>query len=96
MPDRTRGRVAPFGSGAAGGVRASVPRAVPVREDGVRRGVQDLGGRAVTAVFAGGTVGAPGRRRCGRTRTPAWMIALALVALVAVGFGRRAAFPTGR
>ncbi|MFG2592227.1 MFS transporter [Streptomyces sp. NPDC048438] len=48
------------------------------------------------AIFAGGAVGALVVDGVGARALPAWMIALALVALVAVGFGRRAAFPTGR
>ncbi|MEU9063881.1 MFS transporter [Streptomyces sp. NPDC048430] len=48
------------------------------------------------AIFAGGAVGALVVDGVGARTLPAWMTALALVALVAVGFGRRAAFPTGR
>ncbi|MEV7477660.1 MFS transporter [Streptomyces halstedii] len=48
------------------------------------------------AIFAGGAAGAVVVDGVGAPALPAGMVALALVALVTVGFGRRAAFPTGR
>ncbi|MFI9493878.1 MULTISPECIES: MFS transporter [Streptomyces] len=48
------------------------------------------------AIFAGGAAGAVVVDGVGAPALPAGMIALALVALVTVGFGRRAAFPAGR
>ncbi|MFG2539516.1 MFS transporter [Streptomyces sp. NPDC048511] len=48
------------------------------------------------AIFAGGAAGAVVVDGVGAAALPAGMIALALVALVTVGFGRRAAFPAGR
>ncbi|MYY16360.1 MFS transporter [Streptomyces sp. SID4912] len=47
------------------------------------------------AIFAGGAAGAVVVDGVGAPALPAGMVALALVALVTVGFGRRAAFPTG-
>ncbi|MFH9488284.1 MFS transporter [Streptomyces halstedii] len=48
------------------------------------------------AIFAGGAAGAVVVDGVGAPALPAGMVALALVALVTVGFGRRAAFPAGR
>ncbi|MFE4689885.1 MFS transporter [Streptomyces sp. NPDC056749] len=48
------------------------------------------------AIFAGGAVGAVLVDGVGARVLPAGMIALAVVAITTVGFGRRAAFPTGR
>ncbi|WP_257138434.1 hypothetical protein [Streptomyces sp. rh34] len=48
------------------------------------------------AIFAGGAAGALVVDGVGAPALPAGMIALSLVALVSVGFGRRAAFPAGR
>ncbi|WP_328752942.1 MFS transporter [Streptomyces sp. NBC_00285] len=48
------------------------------------------------AIFAGGAVGAVVVDGVGASFLPAGMIALTLVALVTVAFGRRAAFPAGR
>ncbi|MER5550309.1 MFS transporter [Streptomyces sp. NPDC002793] len=48
------------------------------------------------AIFAGGAAGAVIVEGVGARVLPAAVIALALVSLVTVGFGRRAAFPTGR
>ncbi|MET9992710.1 hypothetical protein ABZ061_24485 [Streptomyces mutabilis] len=48
------------------------------------------------AIFAGGAVGAVVVDGVGAPVLPAGMIAFTLIALVTVGFGRRAAFPTGR
>lgn len=48
------------------------------------------------AIFAGGAVGAVVVDGVGASVLPAGMIALTLMALVMVGFGRRAAFPAGR
>ncbi|MYQ37452.1 Predicted arabinose efflux permease, MFS family [Streptomyces sp. LamerLS-316] len=48
------------------------------------------------AIFAGGAAGAVVVDGVGAPALPAGMIALGLVALVTVGFGRRAAFPAGR
>ncbi|MFE6933376.1 MFS transporter [Streptomyces sp. NPDC057699] len=48
------------------------------------------------AIFAGGAAGAVVVDGVGAAALPAGMIALALVALVTVGLGRRAAFPAGR
>ncbi|WP_326731940.1 MFS transporter [Streptomyces phaeochromogenes] len=48
------------------------------------------------AIFAGGAVGAVVVDGVGAPVLPAGMIALTLMALVMVGFGRRAAFPAGR
>ncbi|MFF7651108.1 MFS transporter [Streptomyces sp. NPDC007983] len=48
------------------------------------------------AIFAGGALGAVIVDGAGASVLPAVMIALALIALVTVGCGRRAAFPAGR
>lgn len=48
------------------------------------------------AIFAGGAAGAVVVDGVGAPLLPVGMIALALIALVTVGFGRRAAFPAGR
>jgi predicted MFS family arabinose efflux permease len=48
------------------------------------------------AIFAAGAVGAVIVDGVGPPVLPAGMIALTLMALVMVGFGRRAAFPAGR
>ncbi|MEU7040737.1 MFS transporter [Streptomyces varsoviensis] len=48
------------------------------------------------AIFAGGAAGAVIVEGVGASALPMWMIALALLALVTVGLGRRAAFPAGR
>ncbi|GDY53247.1 hypothetical protein SVIO_038700 [Streptomyces violaceusniger] len=48
------------------------------------------------AIFAGGALGAVVVDRIGASVLPLGMIVLALIALVTVGRGRRAAFPAGR
>ncbi|MET9820623.1 MULTISPECIES: hypothetical protein [Streptomyces] len=48
------------------------------------------------AIFASGVVGAVVVDGVGAPVLPAGMIAPTLMALVTVGFGRRAAFPAGR
>ncbi|KOG91698.1 MFS transporter [Streptomyces varsoviensis] len=48
------------------------------------------------AIFAGGAAGAVIVEGVGASALPMWMIALALLALITVGLGRRAAFPAGR
>ncbi|MEV0281181.1 MFS transporter [Streptomyces sp. NPDC050610] len=48
------------------------------------------------AIFAGGAVGAVVVEGVGASALPIGMIALAFMALVTVGLGRRAAFPAGR
>ncbi|MEV0264686.1 MFS transporter [Streptomyces sp. NPDC050617] len=48
------------------------------------------------AIFAGGAAGAVIVEGVGASALPIGMIVLALLALAAVGLGRRAAFPTGR
>lgn len=48
------------------------------------------------AIFAAGAVGAVLVDGVGARVLPAGMIALAAVAIIMVGAGRRAAFPTGR